>query len=106
MDIGEKRPTGAAENCLHGDTVDVLAATTKSLVAIGAAAALNCHICLRHLIPAALNSGILVEEVTAALVVAREVRARVGGLTDDLGDTLVQRGAAVAAGGAGPTKCC
>ncbi len=106
MDIGDKRPAGAAENCLHGDTVDVLAATTKSLVAIGAAAALNCHICLRHLIPAALNSGILVEEVTAALAVAREVRARAGGLTDDLGDTLVQRGAAVATRGAGPTRCC
>lgn len=106
MDIGDKRPTGAAEDCLHGDTVDVLAATTKSLVAIGVAAALNCHICLRHLIPAALNSGILMEEVTAALVVAREVRVRAGGLTDDLADTLVRRDAAVATGGAGPMRCC
>ncbi len=106
MDHGDKQAAGAAENCLHGETLDILAATTKSLVSIGAAAALNCHVCLRHLIPAALNNGILAKEVTGALAVAREIRARAGGLTDELGNTLVEHGAAPAARGAGSTRCC
>ncbi len=106
MDHGDQQAAGAAEDCLHGEAVDVLAAMTKSLVAIGAAAALNCHVCLRHLSPTALNNGILAEEVTGALAVAREIRARAGGLTDELGNTLVERGAAPAARGAGQMRCC
>ncbi len=103
MDHDDKQAAGAAEDCLHGETVDILAATTKSLVAIGAAAALNCHVCLRHLIPAALNNGALAEEVTDALAVAREIRVRAGALTDKLSTTLVERGP----NGTGPaTSCC
>ncbi len=101
MDHGDQQATGAVEDCLHGETVDILAATTRSLVAIGAAAALNYHVCLRHLIPAALNNGILAEEVTGALAMAREIRARAGALTDKLSTTLVERGPK------GPaTNCC
>ncbi len=106
MDHGDQQAAGAAEGCLHGETVDILAATTRSLVAIGAAAALNCHVCLRHLIPAALNNGILAEEVTGALAVAREIRARAGDLTDELGNTLVEHGTAPAARGAEQMKRC
>ncbi len=103
MDHGDQQAAGAVEDCLHGETVDILAATTRSLVAIGVAAALNCHVCLRHLIPAALNNGILAEEVTGALAVAREVRARAGALTDELSTTLVECGPS----GTGPaTNCC
>ncbi len=103
MDHGDQQAAGAAEDCLHGETVAVLAAMTKSLVAIGAAAALNCHVCLRHLIPAALNNGILPEEVTAALAVAREIRTRAGGLTDDYASALIQHEASASTGTTRPT---
>ncbi len=103
MEQDDRQAAGSAQDCLHGETVDILAVTTRSLVAIGAAAALNCHVCLRHLIPAALNNGILAEEVTGALAVAREIRARAGALTDKLSATLVERGP----NGTGPaTNCC
>lgn len=90
MGHGDKQAGGAGEDCPHGETADILASTTRSLVAIGAAAALNCHACLRRLIPAALNNGILAEEVTAALAVARGIRTRAGSLTDEYSSALVQ----------------
>ncbi len=103
MDHDDQQAAAAVEDCLHGETVDILAATTRSLVAIGAAAALNCHVCLRHLIPAALNNGILTEEVTGALAVALQIRAHAGAMTDRLSTTLVERGP----NGTGPaTNCC
>ena len=91
MEHGGKQNTEAQQECLQGETIDILAPTAKSLVAIGVAAGLNCRACLRRLIPAALNNGILVEEVTAALAVAREVREHVNSLTDDYTTALVQR---------------
>ena len=106
MDHGDKQILEVAEDYLDGEAFDVLAAPARSLVAIGAAASLNCHACLRHLIPVALNNGILAEEVTAALAVAREIRARAGGLTDEYVTALVQRGAVTLASRVGPTDCC
>ncbi len=91
MEHGGEQIIEAQQECLQGETIDILAPTTKSLIAIGVAAGLNCHACLRRLIPAAVNDGILAEEVTAALAVAREVRARVSGLTDDYTTALIQR---------------
>ncbi len=103
MEHGGKQIIEAQQECLQGETIDILAPTTKSLIAIGVAAGLNCHACLRRLIPAALNNGILVEEVTAALAVAREVRAHVNSLTDGYTTALIQRGP----NGAGTaTDCC
>ena len=93
MERGDWQDGRSAEGS-HRQDVDVLAATTKCLVAIGVAAALNCHACLRHLIPAALNNGILAEEVAAALAVAGAMRTRTGALSDDLGALLVNRGEA------------
>ncbi len=89
MEQDDRRVAGPAGGCHHGETVDILAATTKSLIAIGAAAALNYHARMQRLIPVALNNGILAEEVTAALGVAREIRKRAGDSTDTLGGALV-----------------
>jgi hypothetical protein len=75
-------------------------------VAIGVAAALNCHNCLRRLIPASLNNGILAEEVSAALAVAEEVRSHAGGMTDGLSASLVKRGETRQTGAEHDTKCC
>ncbi len=91
MDPGNKRNTDATSDCLQGDVPDILADPTKTLVAIGAAAALNCHTYLRCLIPTALNNGILAEEVSAAIAVAREIRTRAANMTDSLGASLVNR---------------
>ncbi len=107
MDPGDKQIREEAEDCLHGEAVDILAAPTKCLVAIGAAAAVNCHVCLRRLIPTALNNGILAEEVAAALAVGREIRTRAGALTDDISSALIKRGGATPPTGTGPaTRCC
>ncbi len=106
MDHGDKRLSEVGEDCLHGEAVDILAATTKSLVAIGAAAALNCHVCLRHLVPTALNNGILAEEVGAALAVAREIRTHAGAMTDDLSTALVRRQEVRSKGVQPAAKCC
>jgi hypothetical protein len=101
MEQDDAQPTGPVDDRHHGDIEDVLAAPTRSLVAIGAAYGLNCTDCLRHLIPAALNNGILPEEVAAALAVAEETRRRVSALTDRVGDALVLR-AETHPNGAGP----
>jgi hypothetical protein len=106
MDHGDKHLSEAAEDSLHGEAVDILAATTTSLVAIGAAAALNCQVCLRHLVPTALNNGILAEEVAGALAVAREIRTRACALTDDLSTALVRRQEVPSKGVEPTTKCC
>ncbi len=106
MEHGDTQPPEPAEDGLHGEAAAILAATTKSLVAIGAAAALNCHVCLRHLIPVALNNGILAEEVAGALAVAREIRTRAGGLTDDYASALVHRRTTTSASTAPSKDCC
>ncbi len=106
MDHGDKQLSEVAEDCLDGEAVDILAATTKSLVAIGAAAALNCHVCLRHLVPTALNNGILAEEVAGALAVAREIRRHAVAMTDDLSTVLVTRREVRSKGVQPATKCC
>ncbi len=89
MEQDDRQVAGSVDDCHHGETADILAATTNSLVAIGAAAALNYHARLRRLIPVALNNGILAEEVAAALAVAGEIRTRAGVSTDNLGTALV-----------------
>jgi hypothetical protein len=89
MERDDRQVAGSVDDCRHEETEDIPAATTRSLVAIGVAAALNCHVCLRRLIPAALNNGILAEEVAAALAVVGEIRARADDSTDKLGAALV-----------------
>ncbi len=106
MDHGDEQLSEVAEDCLHGEAVDILAATTKSLVVIGAAAALNSHVCLRHLIPTALNNGVLGEEVAAALAVAREIRTHAVAMTDDLSTALVRRPEKRSKGAEPTAKCC
>ena len=91
MEQDGRHTAGAAQDCYRGDVVDILAAPTRSLVAIGAASALNCADCLRHLIPAALKNGILAEEISAALAVVSEIRTRSSAMTDDLSAVLAQR---------------
>ena len=91
MDQDSKQNSEIKDDCLQGDELGILAVPTKTLVAISAAAALNCHACLRRLIPTALNNGILAEEVSAAIAIAREIRTRAATMTDSLGTTLVNR---------------
>ncbi len=91
MEQRDRQAAGSAQDCHHGEIVDILAAPTISLVAIGAASALNCADCLRHLVPAALKNGILAEEISAALAVVSEIRTRSGVMTDDLSAVLVPR---------------
>ena len=91
MEQDDRQAAGSARDCHQGEAVDILAAPTRSLVAIGAASALNCADCLRHLIPAALKNGILAEEISAALAVVAEFRTRSGAMIDDLSADLVQR---------------
>ncbi len=91
MEQDNRQAAGSAPDCYHWETIDILAAPTRSLVAIGAASALNCADCLRHLIPAALKNGILAEEISAALAVVSEIRTWSGGMTADLSAVLVQR---------------
>jgi alkylhydroperoxidase/carboxymuconolactone decarboxylase family protein YurZ len=92
MDRDEGQAAESVDGRNRAETVEILAAPTRSLVAIGAASALNCARCLRHLIPAALENGILPEEVAAALAVAREVRTRTGASTDNLAAALIMGG--------------
>jgi AhpD family alkylhydroperoxidase len=72
---------------------DILAPTTKTLLAIGAAAALNCHPCLNRLVSAALQNGVLEEEIKAAISLVGQIRWHAAGFTDKLvTDMLVQEG--------------
>lgn len=105
MEQDDRQVAGSVDDCHHGETVDILAATTKSLVAIGVAAALNYHAYLRRLIPVALNNGILADEVAAALGVAGEIRTRAGVSTDNLGTALVMD-RETRANGAEPVRGC
>ncbi len=91
MEQDDRQVAGSAQDCQHGEILDILAAPTRILVAIGAAAALNCADCLRQLIPAALKNGILAEEISAALAVVSEIRTWSGAMTNDLNTVLVQR---------------
>ena len=76
----------------QGAISDILAPNTRSLVAIAAAAGVNCHPCLRYLIPAALQQGVLEEEIEAALAVAEGIRGRAAKMTHDLAVTLAEIG--------------
>lgn len=106
MEQDDRQLAGSIDECHRWDTQEVLAATTKSLVAIGAAAALNCHVCLRRLVPIALNSGILEEEVVAAIAIVREIRAVATESIDNLGDALVIGGEPVRDNAeSGPRSC-
>lgn len=91
MDQGDRQAAGSARDCHSGEIEDILAASTRCLIAIGAASALNRADLLRHLIPTALTNGILAEEVAEALAVASEMRTQSGVMTDDLSATLIKR---------------
>ena len=87
---GEQVAEGCRE-CLPGENIDILAPTTKNLVAIGAAAALNCHPCLNYLISAAVRNGVLEQEIKAATSMVEQIRRHAGGFTDNLVTDLVSR---------------
>ncbi len=94
MEDGDKQSVDGQRECLQGETLDILAPTTKSLVAIGAAAALNCHRCLSYLVPTAVQNGVLIEEIEAAIAVVKGMRGHAAGSTDKLvNDLLLQQGA-------------
>ncbi len=87
----------------EGATSDILAPNTRSLVAIAAAASLNCQRCLNYLVPAALQSGVLEEEVQAAISVVEQIRRHAAGFTDKVvTDLLLGQGVA----GEPKEKCC
>ncbi len=106
MQETDGRMVGTLDDCLGGGSNDILAPTTRVLVAIAAAAAVNCHPCLRHLIPAALENGILQEEVTATIALARTIKNRAGRLTDGLAGSLVQQGNSNPADAGSEGRCC
>lgn len=91
MDDSNEQINEIDDDCLQDEALDILSAPTRSLVAIGVAVALNCHVCLRRLIPTALNNGVLSEEVSAAVAIATEIRTQATAMTDSLGATLVNR---------------
>jgi alkylhydroperoxidase/carboxymuconolactone decarboxylase family protein YurZ len=92
MEHDNKLCAAGQQECLQ--EIDILAPTPKSLIAIGAAAALNCHNCLNHLIPAAVQNGVLEEEIEAAIAVVEQIRRNAAGFTDKLvTDLLYQDGA-------------
>ncbi len=62
----------------------MLSATTRLLVAIAGAVSLNCKPCLEALIPAALQQGILPEEIAEVVCTVTEVRENVSTFTRDL----------------------
>ncbi len=95
MEHGDKQPTEEQQVFFHGETIDILAPTAKSLIAIGAAAALNCHPCLNYLVPAAVQKGVLEEEIKATISLVEQIRSHAAGFTDKLvTDLLLQQGAA------------
>ncbi len=95
MEHDGKHSAEGEQEFLHGKTIDILAPTTKSLIGIGAAAALNCHTCLNHLVSAAVQNGVLEEEIKATISLVEQIRSHAAGFTDKLvTDLLLQQGAA------------
>lgn len=91
MEHGSKQVAEGRQACLSGETTDILAPTTKSLVAIGAAAALNCYPCLNHLVPAAVQNGVLEEEIKATISLVEQIRRHAAGFTDKLVADMVEQ---------------
>jgi alkylhydroperoxidase/carboxymuconolactone decarboxylase family protein YurZ len=99
---GKQSIEGQGEIFGEGIT-DILAPTAKSLIAIGAAAALNCHTCLNYLIPAAVHNGVLEEEIKAAISLVGQIKGNAARFTDKLvADLLLQQGTA----GESKSECC
>ncbi len=95
MEHDGKQSTEGQQEFLHSETIDVLAPTAKSLIAIGVAAALNCHPCLNHLVPTAVQNGVLEEEIKATISLVEQVKRHAAGSTDKLvTDLLLPQGAA------------
>jgi len=90
MDHDGKQSVERQQERLHGESIDILAPTAKSLIAIGAAAALNCRPCLNHLIPAAVQNGVLEEEIEAAISMVEQIRRHAAGFTDKLVTDLLR----------------
>lgn len=106
MQDADVRMAEILDDCPGGRNSDILAPTTRVLVAIAAAAAVNCHTCLRHLIPAALENGILQDEVTATVALTRTIRHQAGRFTDGLAGSLVQQGNSDPADAGSGDRCC
>jgi AhpD family alkylhydroperoxidase len=95
MEHDGKQSAAGRQECLHEETIDILAPTAKSLIAIGAAAALNCQPCLNHLVPAAVQNGVLEKEIQATISLVEQIRKQAAGFTDKLvTDLLLPHGAA------------
>ncbi len=95
MEHGDKQSTDGQQAFFHEETIDILAPTAKSLIAIGVATALNCHSCLNHLVPTAVQNGILEEEIKATISLVAQVRRHATAATDKLvTDLLLPQGAA------------
>ncbi len=62
----------------------MLSTTTRLLVAIASAVSLNCKPCLETLVPAALERGVLPEEIDEIVSTVAEGRERVSKLTLDV----------------------
>lgn len=93
MEHDGKQSIAGQQECFHGETIDILAPTARSLIAIGVAAALNCHPCLKHLVPAAVQNGVLEEEIEATIFLVEQIRSRAADFTDKLvTDMLDQEG--------------
>ncbi len=93
MEHDGKQSIAWQQECLQGEAVDILVPTTRSPIAIGVAAALNCHPCLKYLVLAAVQNGVLEEEIEAIIFLVEQIRGRASGFTDKLvTDMLDQKG--------------
>jgi len=83
MDHDGKQSVERQQERLHGESIDILAPTAKT-------AALNCRPCLNHLIPAAVQNGVLEEEIEAAISMVEQIRRHAAGFTDKLVTDLLR----------------
>lgn len=103
MERGDQQSVEGQQEIISEETSDILAPTAKSLIAIGAAAALNCQPCLNYLIPTAIHNGLLEEEIKATISVVELIRLDAAGFTDKVvTDRLLQRRPA----GDSKRECC
>ena len=106
MQDADIRMTETLHDCPGGGNSDILAPTTRVPVSIVAATTVNCHPCLRHLIPAALKNGILQDEVMATVALTRTIRHRAGRLSGGVAGSLAQQGNSNPADAGSGDRCC
>lgn len=103
MQHSDQQSVEGQPESISGQSIDILAPTAKSLIAIGAAAALNCHPCLNYLVPAAIHNGVLEDEIEATISLVGQIKRNAAGFTDKLvTDLIVQSGPA----GESKMECC